>query len=900
MAFRMKWPTQFGVITQKFRERPHVYRKFGLPGHEGIDFQAPNGTELYSVADGFVSDIRLDGNTNKMGKPYGNQVRIQHQGGYTSIYAHLEKVVVTRGQAVKSGQLIGLADNTGHSAGDHLHFTLKKQGATARRETDYPHDIIDPTPFLEPFNAGSTPTPPQPPAEPSMQVQIDSPDVGHLNIRDAPHVGGGLVEQVSHQALVGSLEDIATTQSKLGQNGQWLWIRTPSHKIGYTAAWYLKQPSGGVTAPPPVAAQTVIFVEVNSPEVLLKLRSGPGVQNPQVATLSHGTMLKALEPESEFTRKIGQQGQWVHVQEPGGTQGYTAAWYLKLGAQKARPIVPQPPTGQATEYVVVESPEYGLKLREGPSASSKQVWWVPHRTALKSLEGAAATGRKIAQQGQWIKVRTPSHYEGYVAAWYVRHPQQADNRQKVTKTDIKKGLSAHIFGIHPDTITNDAGTRDPIRGLYSGSGKQGWIFFTEICGKTAHSIQDHGIRGAYWDWVNNGYGVIVRLNHGYEPGGTLPISSEYDNFAAAAARWVEVNLKHPDMSPDDYTFTIQIANEQNNPREHPGGLEHPTEHITPERYAAAFNKTYRAIKATMPNAIVCTGAIDPYNYMPWHKMGGKQMRPLDYFDTMMANIDQLDGVILHAYLHGPDPKRVTELNRFANGDPSNPLYDHYFDFQTYRLFLERIPAKWRDVPLYITEMNHICRASGAPHCDRDQGWEGYNSGVVREIYKDLNNWNQTPYAQQIRCGLLYRWSGDQWEIHNKGGVQEDFRQSLQNDYRWRSESAGGAFSFGGPIMEEEEEPEPELLEERALITPDNLKRIWGIGPKTQSILNIAGIFVHEQLMVLKPAEIKDILEETNLHARHIATWPQQARYLYDDDKESLLELQYTLGKKRKK
>ncbi|NBD35825.1 MAG: peptidoglycan DD-metalloendopeptidase family protein, partial [Chloroflexi bacterium] len=89
MAFRMRWPTEYGKITQEFGARPEFYQKFGLPGHEGVDFMAPEGSELYAVADGFVSDVRLDGNSDPNGKPYGNQVRIQHEGGFTSIYAHL-------------------------------------------------------------------------------------------------------------------------------------------------------------------------------------------------------------------------------------------------------------------------------------------------------------------------------------------------------------------------------------------------------------------------------------------------------------------------------------------------------------------------------------------------------------------------------------------------------------------------------------------------------------------------------------------------------------------------------------------------------------------------------------------------------------------------------------------
>ena len=606
MAFRVKWPTQYGIITQAFGENPQVYNKFGLPGHEGIDFQAPNGSELYSGADGFVSDVRLDGNSNPMQKPYGNQVRIQHEGGYTSIYAHMQEVVVTRGQFVKAGQLIGLADNTGHSAGAHLHFALKKQGATARGETKYPHDLIDPTPFLDPFSAGRKPTQPEPPAQPSMKVQVDSAEVGYLNIRDAPHVGGGLVEKVNHRTILGALEETAIVQSKLGQQGQWLWVRTPSNKTGYTAAWYLKTPVAGVSHPPAKPA-TVMLVVVESPEAPLKLRSGPTLNDAIIAEMPHGTVLKPQESESDIRRKIGKQNQWLQVQEPGGKTGYTAAWYLKLQTAKAQPVVPQPTTSTPTEYVVVESPEFGLKLRQGPGAEYPQVWWMPHLTPLKSLESPQQTGNKVAQQNQWIKVRTPTQYEGYVAAWYVRHPKVRDTRQRVSQDDLPIGLSPHIFGIHAVSIVDDPGTKGPIRSLFHGKDKQGWIFFTEQCGRTAHTINPNGdIRQFFWDWASQGWGVIVRLNHGYEPGGTLPESRYYDDFAAAAARWVEVYLKRPELSPDDYTWTIQIANEQNNPREHPGGLDHPTEHITPELYAEAFNKTYRAIKAVMPNAIVCT------------------------------------------------------------------------------------------------------------------------------------------------------------------------------------------------------------------------------------------------------------------------------------------------------
>ena len=130
MAFRLRWPTQHGTITQAFGVNPQFYNKFGLPGHEGLDFMAPMGSEIYAGADGFVSDVRLDGNANPLQLPYGNQVRVEHDGGFETIYAHLEQVVVVRGQFVRAGQLIALADDTGNSTGSHLHLTLQHKGET--------------------------------------------------------------------------------------------------------------------------------------------------------------------------------------------------------------------------------------------------------------------------------------------------------------------------------------------------------------------------------------------------------------------------------------------------------------------------------------------------------------------------------------------------------------------------------------------------------------------------------------------------------------------------------------------------------------------------------------------------------------------------------------------------
>jgi murein DD-endopeptidase MepM/ murein hydrolase activator NlpD len=146
-SFRLHWPTDFALINQGFGENPEVYRRWGLPGHEGLDIFAPRHAKVYACADGTVSRVdAYKGNPSTM--PYGNSVRLSHQDGYETVYAHLHQVLVSVGQAVTAGAVIGLADATGNSAGQHLHLTLKQAGATAAGLTTFPRDILDPTPFL--------------------------------------------------------------------------------------------------------------------------------------------------------------------------------------------------------------------------------------------------------------------------------------------------------------------------------------------------------------------------------------------------------------------------------------------------------------------------------------------------------------------------------------------------------------------------------------------------------------------------------------------------------------------------------------------------------------------------------------------------------------------------------
>lgn len=91
-------------------------RKF----HYGMDFTAPRGTPVYASGNGVVkrADNRSSG--------YGNHIRIDHGYGYVSLYAHLYKYNVRRGQKVQRGDLIGFVGSTGRSQAPHLHYEIFK------------------------------------------------------------------------------------------------------------------------------------------------------------------------------------------------------------------------------------------------------------------------------------------------------------------------------------------------------------------------------------------------------------------------------------------------------------------------------------------------------------------------------------------------------------------------------------------------------------------------------------------------------------------------------------------------------------------------------------------------------------------------------------------------------
>ena len=104
----------------------------GIPGfHRGIDFAVPEGTQVFSTADGVVVKAGFDHGG------CGNIVKIHHQSGLYSVYCHLSQILVKVGGDVPRYSIIGLSGDTGKSTGPHLHYGINDQQDTPINPTQF-------------------------------------------------------------------------------------------------------------------------------------------------------------------------------------------------------------------------------------------------------------------------------------------------------------------------------------------------------------------------------------------------------------------------------------------------------------------------------------------------------------------------------------------------------------------------------------------------------------------------------------------------------------------------------------------------------------------------------------------------------------------------------------------
>ncbi len=321
--------------------------------------------------------------------------------------------------------------------------------------------------------------------------------------------------------------------------------------------------------------------------------------------------------------------------------------------------------------------------------------------------------------------------------------------------------SEYLYGLH------DAGGER----IMLERGIPGWVVITTALGSNPNDRSGQNFSAL----SNQGLGVMVRLNNGYSPVGTLPFERDYDAFARRCANFVQAS--------SGARIWI-VGNEPNHPIEWPGARWdwnanppkpiHPStrgEPITPERYAKAYKKIRAAIHAIPGHEddLVLVAAVAPWNTLTPYP-GNEQGDWVLYFADMLRLIgpNQCDGITIHTYTHGDNPDFIESDARMA------PPFDAYhWHFRAYRDFMNAIPDNMRHLPVFITET--------------DQGdipWRNENTGWVKRAYQEIDRWNRT-HDQKIRSLVLYRWSkDDKWYIEGKEGVIADFGEALALGLKW--------------------------------------------------------------------------------------------------------------------
>jgi murein DD-endopeptidase MepM/ murein hydrolase activator NlpD len=113
-------PVAFSRKTSGFAMRLHPIFQT-MKAHLGVDYAAPTGTPAQTVGDGVVEFAGVQGG-------YGNTVIVRHGNNHSTVYAHLSRIQVRKGQTVQKGQTIGAVGSTGWSTGPHLHFEFRVNG----------------------------------------------------------------------------------------------------------------------------------------------------------------------------------------------------------------------------------------------------------------------------------------------------------------------------------------------------------------------------------------------------------------------------------------------------------------------------------------------------------------------------------------------------------------------------------------------------------------------------------------------------------------------------------------------------------------------------------------------------------------------------------------------------
>jgi len=211
------------------------------------------------------------------------------------------------------------------------------------------------------------------------QIFVTPSDASGMFVRAGPSKGFKAVESAFPGDNLQLLGDAEKALEKVGQDGQWVQVKTPEGRVGWAAAWLVEkvvsgeESSIGVTT---LSPDDTVPVPAQAPGQILALstvlpggmniRSGPSLDYSIVASAEAGDKLVALGKHAEALDKLGKQDEWVPVRTSQDTSGWAAAWLLEKWSPEAPP---------KEEPAYIKSPiGHALAGIHGPADPGKWPW----------------------------------------------------------------------------------------------------------------------------------------------------------------------------------------------------------------------------------------------------------------------------------------------------------------------------------------------------------------------------------------------------------------------------------------------------------------------------------------------------------------------------------------------
>ena len=349
--------------------------------------------------------------------------------------------------------------------------------------------------------------------------------------------------------------------------------------------------------------------------------------------------------------------------------------------------------------------------------------------------------------------------------------------------------SANLYGVF------DGGDPDPANaseylGHISGGGSRGWVTVTIAVGANTNDTW-----GKDYRFLSDlGHTVICRINHGYFPNGTIPLTNKYDDFAIRCSNFVAHSLG---------CSIWTIGNELNISGEWPYDPNlGKAPYVTPANYALCFRKVYNAIKAVHPNDRVLPEA--PACFAGPFGAGSNPYLGTNYnYDANPLNwVQHLNQVLTAITNTGPNPRPPDgiALHVSSRGYNCSDIHSSQtvsangqtlsFSFNVYKDWVNLgIPSALYGLPLYATECNgYYYWKGGHPECPSCT----YQSGWMQEVYAEINRYNQAAMGTGkpiFRCFNMYQWPAgyDNWNIDGiflKQDILTDLDDAVAQHYFW--------------------------------------------------------------------------------------------------------------------